>query len=612
MLHFLLVPKEKKISKHLVAISPLFRKLSGISLEKSCERRILRAKKKKKSPRTKIDLDPLVLKKPLVEKKDERRQLAQSAQLPKPNISSASLIKPIQQPKTQESSPRKSVLLLNDKEEKEKKIRDAVAKFAGTSRKTKRSESKLSKSARFETKTEKRDSTSILPKSLDQISHQKLHTMSQYPIGGSRSEDYGLKSVQSQELHRQLTLDLLPLPNPETDSLRESLSVRFLAQTHNPDFATDFSDINDLSPPSFSHVDLLQKLTDLQQPQVVPSLELSLVAETSPPPSTTTSAREGSSRPAFGKMMVERSFRLPDGRMMTTLKGLSVEVLSQIGKGGTATVFKASLSNQIVALKVLSLLSVKDRQKMKRVLAAEVDMMKELSHPNVIRYYGWFFMKKEQEINIMLEFVEGGSLTNLIQKWSRLSETVSAHVLHQVLRGLCYLHQHSIIHRDLKPDNMLVDPNTGLVKLIDFGTATKVLIQSCRRSVVGTPWYTAPEVIKEEEYSYPADIWSLGCSAIEMLSGKPPYSHLNAIATLFTMAESIPPIPTDISESFNDFIKNCLNLEYKKRTTAEVLLGHLIFVEVIPHLNFDSAKTMSNDDLTEDSEYLLLVKNLHN
>eukprot|EP01103_Thecamoeba_quadrilineata_P014621 TRINITY_DN4399_c1_g1_i2.p1 TRINITY_DN4399_c1_g1~~TRINITY_DN4399_c1_g1_i2.p1 ORF type:complete len:650 (+),score=165.71 TRINITY_DN4399_c1_g1_i2:110-2059(+) len=309
-----------------------------------------------------------------------------------------------------------------------------------------------------------------------------------------------------------------------------------------------------------------------------------------------------------------QSINLPEGAFFL-FHGQFLEVINQIGKGGTATVYKAKMAEQFVAMKVISLSGVRDRKRMRQVLAAEVEMMKEFHHPNVIRYYGHFYQRKEQEMNVILELVEGGCLTKLIQRLKKFDEKLTAHVLHQVLCGLCFLHKNSIIHRDLKPDNVLVEYNTGFVKLIDFGAATKVLgMRSCRRSVVGTPWYTAPEVIKEEEYSYPADIWSLGCSAIEMLSGNPPYSHLNAIAALFTMADKPPSIPDDISPSSYEFISTCLILDRRKRPFALELLKSKLFEEEISNQMFVMALASGLADVPVNEykqDYLQVIKD-HN
>jgi len=157
-----------------------------------------------------------------------------------------------------------------------------------------------------------------------------------------------------------------------------------------------------------------------------------------------------------------------------------------------------------------------------------------------------------------------------------MNEMLSAHVIYQVLEGLDFLHANNIIHRDLKPDNMLID-SRGNVKLIDFGISIK-LETEFRKSSVGTPWYTAPEVIEGQEYTFPADIWSLGCSLIELLTGFSPFHTLNAIAALFKMSTESPSIPEYVTLTTNNFLQCCFHRNWKDRSTTEELLEHQFII----------------------------------
>jgi serine/threonine protein kinase len=111
---------------------------------------------------------------------------------------------------------------------------------------------------------------------------------------------------------------------------------------------------------------------------------------------------------------------------------------------------------------------VKDRIALRKVLAAEVEMMKHFRHANVIRYYGQFYSRKEQEMQIVLEYIEGGSVSKLLQLQKRFTEEFSARVMLQCLQGLSYLHANNIIHRDFKPDNILISRQTGKGNLRSF------------------------------------------------------------------------------------------------------------------------------------------------
>eukprot|EP01104_Vermistella_antarctica_P004532 TRINITY_DN1496_c1_g3_i1.p1 TRINITY_DN1496_c1_g3~~TRINITY_DN1496_c1_g3_i1.p1 ORF type:complete len:763 (+),score=229.93 TRINITY_DN1496_c1_g3_i1:219-2507(+) len=278
--------------------------------------------------------------------------------------------------------------------------------------------------------------------------------------------------------------------------------------------------------------------------------------------------------PPVGAAGVRTARGEPKGGRTIELKGRTIELLEMLGKGATANVWKAEIDGRMVALKQISLEGAKDKRQLRVMLKEEVEMMKKLQHPNVIQYYGFFYTSKTQTINLVLEIVEGFPFRQFVVRYKDFTEKLVAHVMQQCLLGLSFLHQNNIIHRDLKPDNMLVT-TSGVIKLIDFGTATKVIeIKTCRRSTVGTPWYTAPEVINAEEYSYAADIWSLGCSLVEFITGKPPYSDMNQIAALFKMAEETPPFPPNLSPECHDFLDKCWQREWKKRPTAKELLNH--------------------------------------
>uniref|UniRef100_A0A6B2LMV4 Protein kinase domain-containing protein n=1 Tax=Arcella intermedia TaxID=1963864 RepID=A0A6B2LMV4_9EUKA len=140
----------------------------------------------------------------------------------------------------------------------------------------------------------------------------------------------------------------------------------------------------------------------------------------------------------------------------------------------------------------------------------------------------------------------------------------------------------------------------GNIKLIDFGTATRV--DNCRRSTVGTPWYCAPEVINSEEYGNRCDIWSLGCFSIELVSGKPPFDELNDIACLFKMAEGKPPLPNDVTPLCKSFLSDCLILNWKNRPTSSKLLGH-------PFLKMEEAQEeVARKQLMEGTQRIALEK----
>ena len=209
---------------------------------------------------------------------------------------------------------------------------------------------------------------------------------------------------------------------------------------------------------------------------------------------------------------------------------------------------------------------------------AEVNLLKQLDHPNIVRYLGT--EKTSKVLNIFLEYVPGGSIASLLSNFGPFKEPVVKLYTKQILLGLEYLHKNSIMHRDIKGANILVD-NTGLVKLADFGASKKiedlVSVGSGANSVKGTPYWMAPEVITQTGHGRQADIWSVACTVIEMATGKPPWSQYGSqVSAMFNIAKSKGPplIPQDLSPECKDFLYLCFNRNWRERPTAAALLDH--------------------------------------
>ncbi|KAJ8766274.1 hypothetical protein K2173_022333 [Erythroxylum novogranatense] len=212
-----------------------------------------------------------------------------------------------------------------------------------------------------------------------------------------------------------------------------------------------------------------------------------------------------------------------------------------------------------------------------RELEEEVKLLKNLSHPNIVRYLGT--VREDDSLNILLEFVPGGSISSLLGKFGSFPESVIRMYTKQLLLGLEYLHKYGIMHRDIKGANILVD-NKGCIKLADFGASKKVVELATingAKSMKGTPYWMAPEVILQTGHSFSADIWSVGCTVIEMATGKPPWSQqYQEVAALFHIGttKSHPPIPEHLSTEAKDFLLKCLQKEPNFRPSASDLLQH--------------------------------------
>uniref|UniRef100_A0A0E0K5Q2 mitogen-activated protein kinase kinase kinase n=1 Tax=Oryza punctata TaxID=4537 RepID=A0A0E0K5Q2_ORYPU len=189
---------------------------------------------------------------------------------------------------------------------------------------------------------------------------------------------------------------------------------------------------------------------------------------------------------------------------------------------------------------------------------------------------------EDGKLYIFLELVTQGSLAALYQKYRLQDSQVSAYT-RQILIGLNYLHQRNVLHRDIKCANILVDSN-GLVKLADFGLAKEMSILSQARSSKGTVYWMAPEVAKAKPHGPPADIWSLGCTVLEMLTGKVPYPDMEWTYALLKIGRGTPPeIPATLSEDARDFIMKCVKVNPNDRPSAAQLLDHPFVQRSLQH-----------------------------
>ncbi|KAH7829476.1 putative Serine/threonine protein kinase STE11 B (STE11B) [Monocercomonoides exilis] len=209
----------------------------------------------------------------------------------------------------------------------------------------------------------------------------------------------------------------------------------------------------------------------------------------------------------------------------------------------------------------------------------EILIMQHLVHPNVVQYMGC--QRNGNILDVFQEFVTGGSIARLLSTFGTFPEPLVQVYTKQITEGLAYLHDHKIVHRDIKSANCLVT-GEGVIKLADFGCSKTIETvmsygQGCA-TLCGTPYYMAPEVIRQQRnVGRRSDIWSLGCTVIEMLTGKPPYSDIkNATACIFKIASSseTPPIPKFASPELTDFLKRCFVRDPVKRATSRELLRH--------------------------------------
>ncbi|XP_047091798.1 disease resistance protein RGA5-like isoform X2 [Lolium rigidum] len=252
-----------------------------------------------------------------------------------------------------------------------------------------------------------------------------------------------------------------------------------------------------------------------------------------------------------------------------------------IGSGTFGCVYEATnrRTGALCAMKEINLIPNDEKagsaESLKQ-LDQEIKLLSQFKHDNIVQYYGSETI--EGRFYVYMEYVNRASVYNYIQQHSgAITESTVCRFVRHILRGLAFLHGQNIMHRNIKGANMLIDVN-GVVKLADFGMA-KHLCMAAPNLCLMEPYWMAPEMVhatlvKDVGCDRAADIWSLGCSIIEMLNGKPPWSHYEVPAAAFKVLHKDPPLPENLSQEGKDFLQCCLKRNPAERPSARELLNH--------------------------------------
>jgi mitogen-activated protein kinase kinase kinase len=260
-----------------------------------------------------------------------------------------------------------------------------------------------------------------------------------------------------------------------------------------------------------------------------------------------------------------------------------------IGQGSFGSVYLAlhAVTGELLAVKQVETPSPgansqNDSRKKSMIdaLKREISLLRDLQHPNIVQYLG--ASSSAEHLNIFLEYVPGGSVQTMLNSYGALREPLIRNFVRQIVTGLAYLHGREIIHRDIKGANILVD-NKGGIKISDFGISKKIEASNIlngagnnknRPSLQGSVFWMAPEVVKQTSYTRKADIWSLGCLVVEMMTGTHPFPDCSQLQAIFKIggAKISPTIPNHASAEAQTFLKAAFEVEHTKRPSAEELL----------------------------------------
>jgi len=292
------------------------------------------------------------------------------------------------------------------------------------------------------------------------------------------------------------------------------------------------------------------------------------------------------------EMLLEELEELPEGKIRQIGSIVRWQRGNLIGFGSFGRVYLGMNldSGELFVVKQVVFVS-KERSEEVVQLEREIALLATLDHVNIVKYLGTERNSVNNELSIFLEHMPGGSVADLVSRFGPLVDTVVRKYTREVLAGLQYLHSRGIIHRDIKGQNILVD-NRGVCKLADFGSSRYLNSvnagdnNAASLSLRGTPVFMPPEVIKEQRYSKKSDVWSIGCTVLQMASGKPPYNELDnhyAVLIRITSTDEHPPFDEKaLSEEAKEFLLLCCRRNPADRPDVEALLKHK-FMKVVQH-----------------------------
>lgn len=369
--------------------------------------------------------------------------------------------------------------------------------------------------------------------------------------GPSYIKPFGLTSKQSQHLQQQ---------SQQEHGIKTSASTKYIT-----------------SPQKMQETPIkpLQPRPQQAQLQQLQQLQQQVKKVTSPP--------MGQGTVKSAKQIKKEREKLNEMQIIAKLKSVVnnndptplFKIIEKAGQGASGAVYLAETKStgKKVAIKQMDM----NVQPRKELIINEILVMKDSQHKNIVNFLD-SYLRGSSDLWVIMEYMEGGSLTEIIENNEfKLSEKQIATICFETLKGLQHLHKKHIIHRDIKSDNVLLDA-TGNVKITDFGFCAKLTDQRNKRAtMVGTPYWMAPEVVKQKEYDAKVDVWSLGIMTIEMIEGEPPYLNEEPLKALYLIATNGTPKlkkPELLSNSIKKFLSICLCVDVRYRALTDELIEH--------------------------------------
>ncbi|OMJ24771.1 Serine/threonine-protein kinase CLA4 [Smittium culicis] len=399
------------------------------------------------------------------------------------------------------------------------------------------------------------------------------------------SENLG-KPDLPQQLRKPSKIDF-PLTKP-SDVEREQIDFAKIENSDNKNVDTDFDKMK-ISPLDKSDAPEIQISTTKNQETYDESIENKnsksndrkdkSMSQTETLAALTGNSEKIKATGKSGKNEMNRLSTMSESQIMEKLRNtvsngepkLIYKKLKKIGQGASGSVYMAKCmeNDKVVAIKQMDLKS----QPRKELLVNEILVMKEHQHQNIVNYIDSYLVGNS-DLWVVMEYMNGGALTDVIDN-NDMDQDEIATISLEVCKGLHHLHKKQIIHRDIKSDNVLLGED-GSVKITDFGFCAKLSEQKNKRAtMVGTPYWMAPEVVKQKPYGPKVDVWSLGIMVIEMIESEPPYLDEEPLKALYLIATNGTPAlknPELLSPEIKLFLAECLCVDVDNRSSIRDLL----------------------------------------